>query len=382
LVAQFLFASVVSHGQSAVGTILVHECVPKGHICPKTQGELLEQAENIIDADIRHGTLTAMHANEQTPETTTLLQAPAPVDAEAAMDAPTAGEMPDMHDVESANAFLARLETEPEPETEQAPEESTPTAEAEPEEAPSNDPRNYRLAAADELDQQAFALHKAGKGKIPMAKIMEMLRGTTAPAPGDSESAADTNATPAESTGSTLQSLNAKKATLEQELRDAHSAMDFEKASEIQIALVDLGYERLKAEQAEVESQKTAQTEALQKQTEAFNASLAKAAAHYPDSAVEGSALWHEMAAIDAALEAQGNPLFSEPDKAYKIAMMAANNLGIAPRMNAPVPAAKPAAVRPRPLAGGMSTQGAAAPPPSMDRIKSAYEMDEFLAAL
>lgn len=52
----------------------------------------------------------------------------------------------------------------------------------------------------------------------------------------------------------------------------------------------------------------------------------------YPDAAKAGSPLYNRMAQIHDDLEATGNPLVNAPDKALKIAQMAANELQIAPR--------------------------------------------------
>lgn len=52
----------------------------------------------------------------------------------------------------------------------------------------------------------------------------------------------------------------------------------------------------------------------------------------YPDVTKADSPLVAKMREIDAQLEADENPLFHSPDKYFKVAQMAANELGIAPR--------------------------------------------------
>jgi hypothetical protein len=59
----------------------------------------------------------------------------------------------------------------------------------------------------------------------------------------------------------------------------------------------------------------------------------------YPEAAQEGSALYTRMEQIHNDLEATGNPLVNAPDKALKIAQMAANELNIAPKRAGAAPA-------------------------------------------
>jgi hypothetical protein len=83
-----------------------------------------------------------------------------------------------------------------------------------------------------------------------------------------------------------------------------------------------------------------------------FEEHAAKAVNLYPDAAKEGSALYNRMAQIHADLEATGNPLVNSPDKALKIAQMAANELNIAPRRANPAnPGTRSTAPMTRPLA-------------------------------
>jgi hypothetical protein len=192
---------------------------------------------------------------------------------------------------------------------------------------------------------------------------------SAAPAPAASVNPVDAEATQA---AAVLSDLAQKKVDLEQQLLSAKSSMDWESEGKIAIQLNDLNFERLKAEIAEADASRraaqVAENAKAQEHIKIYEEGLAKAVSSYPDAAVEGSALWNEMAAIDAALEQQGNPLFSDPNKGFKIAQMAANNLAIAPKLPgrpaqaAHAPAAVPAqvkpAVKPRPTNGGQSSNG------------------------
>lgn len=323
-----------------------------------------------------------MDTTEQTSETALDTQALVPGEGTTALVHPTADtDVSELNDLESIEEFI-RLETQAasvEPEPVEAQEEELPAqpVTTEPED---HDAKNWRLQAIDDFDKKVFSLHKASKGELTVLEITEMLqKKAKATEPGES---AATEPAPA---SSKLAELNARKAEIEQELRTANEEMDFTRVSDLQISLNDLNFERVLATQSEAEAQRAEHAASLQKQTDLFHASLKRAATDYPDSVVEGTALFNEMAAIDAALEAQGNPLFNEPDKAHKIAMMAANNLGIAPARASATKAAPVQArqtVKPRPLAGGTSTQGVSAPPPAeWDKINTPEQLEAYLAS-
>ena len=94
----------------------------------------------------------------------------------------------------------------------------------------------------------------------------------------------------------------------------------------------------------------------------------------YPDAAKEGSPLYNRMADIHDALEATGNPLVNAPDKALKIAQMAANELNIAPKTKqAPAPVktgTRSPAPMTRPIADAHSRTSA----PRQSRVEQVIE--------
>jgi len=147
-------------------------------------------------------------------------------------------------------------------------------------------------------------------------------------------------------------------------LREATKAMQFETQAELQDKLFDL-------QQQEFRLTREADTKASRAQQEfhtTVDVSQRKALELYPDVAKADSPLVRRMEEIDADLQDSGNPLFDSPDKYLKIAQMAANDLGVAPKSKKA--ASTVAAVKPqgqvqlpaRPAAG--TTSRATQPPP------------------
>ncbi len=109
----------------------------------------------------------------------------------------------------------------------------------------------------------------------------------------------------------------------------------------------------------------------------------------YPEAAREGSPLYNRMAEIHADLEANGDPLVNSPEKALKIAQMAAAELHIAPKRAAaprtPSPGTRSSAPMTRPIS---AAHARSAPPPvtraeqAIDAIKSPEEFEAFIGAM
>jgi len=114
---------------------------------------------------------------------------------------------------------------------------------------------------------------------------------------------------------------------------------------------------------------------------DAVNHSENKAVAIYPDTAQANSPLVKMMVELDQIFKAEGNPLYFSPDKPYKLAQMAANELGIAPRN--PKSAAAPA----RPMAKSRTVQPASgnarttAPTTPNDKIEQAVDQVSDIAS-
>jgi hypothetical protein len=101
-----------------------------------------------------------------------------------------------------------------------------------------------------------------------------------------------------------------------------------------------------------VEQGRQQQAQVIKAYESGFAASEAKAADLYAFAADPTSPGGKLMIEIDAALEANGDPLFNSPDKPLKLAQMAATRLNIPPKTKTPAVTAKPAAPVPKVPAG------------------------------
>lgn len=104
--------------------------------------------------------------------------------------------------------------------------------------------------------------------------------------------------------------------------------LDFEKAAELD--------EKIEALKEHIGSLKQAEALNRQEQESRWNQTLemskAKAVELYPDVTNSESELVKKMVELDAILKETGNDLFYSPDKPLRLAQMAANELGIAPK--------------------------------------------------
>ncbi len=104
--------------------------------------------------------------------------------------------------------------------------------------------------------------------------------------------------------------------------------LDFEKAAELD--------EQIEAVKDHIGSLKQAEATTRQDQESRWNQTLetskTKAVELYPDVTNPESELVKKMVELDATLKESGNDLFYAPDKPLKLAQMAANELGIAPK--------------------------------------------------
>jgi hypothetical protein len=95
---------------------------------------------------------------------------------------------------------------------------------------------------------------------------------------------------------------------------------------------IDAMEQRIAEIDALIPQAKVADVQRVEAVTTAYEAAAQKAIAAYPDAAKEGTPLYNRMAEIHSDLEASGDALISDPNKALIIAQMAAKELLIAPR--------------------------------------------------
>lgn len=201
-----------------------------------------------------------------------------------------------------------------------------PEAEESQEEENESKPVKRRFSAQNELENEFVSVKQRNpdvsiEDALSMAKrnlgIEEV---TEAKAEGDE---------PEESAEPTISSEEAQEMAdaKAEEHRKAMVDLDFEKAAELAVEIRNLDKQvfelRANEQMASVEAEKQFNAN--------FDADQEKAIAMYPDAGSPNSKFAERMREIDQSLKDTGNDLFYSADKVSKIAMMAANEMGIAP---------------------------------------------------
>lgn len=148
----------------------------------------------------------------------------------------------------------------------------------------------------------------------------------------------------------TLEEVDAAEESLLAQKAKELTALNFEEAHKIDVALRKLDRHRgVLEKQAEQR-----QSQEVTNYQQSFAASQARAEELYPFAADPESPQGKRMAEIDASMKETKDPLYSSPDKPLKIAQMVAAEFSIAPkRKGAPAAPVKPAApVTPAPKKG------------------------------
>mgnify|MGYP006905789511 CR=1 FL=1 len=200
--------------------------------------------------------------------------------------------------------------------------------------SPEKKPPQYRFRPEDEVEALAFDIkkraQKAGK-KVTLEDALTQAKTILG---------ADTKEEGGTEYPDSIEGSKAMLADLRAQRKKAFASdLDFELVADLD--------EKIDALKDHIGSLNTAESEALRKQEAEWDSTLEKskgaAVTAYPDCTNPASALVKEMNKIDAALKETENPLYHSPEKPFKLAQMAANNLGIAPKTAASAPA-KPAA--------------------------------------
>lgn len=280
---------------------------------------------------------------------------------------PTEAELAAGDEVEF-NAASAGLPTEAELATGEAVEEVAPAPQADPVEA-----LTKSLRAANPKLSLAQAALKAeeiiGEGAAAATD--------DAPAAAAADSAADIPS---------VEALLAERRELDKAWRKSVRDMDDDEkidAMEARIAAID----------DLVPKAREADARRAESVTSAYEASAQKTAEIYPDAVKEGSPLYNRMAEIHQDLEAAGDPLISDTNKALIIAQMAAKELLIAPRKAVasvrttakPSPRGAAPVLTPMPAAGSQRRTSAPAVPvvaQQVEKIDSPDAYNDFIRNL
>jgi hypothetical protein len=242
------------------------------------------------------------------------------------------GEGDESYEEESQGEEIEETEEQEQEESEQEEAEETESDEGEEEteesEQETSDTKNasrYRIKAKNDVERTALALHKAN----PTWTLEQSIEAAKKLHPeSTSEQEGEQNASSKETQGETLESVEAQIAELKEQRKEAKKAFDTDLEIELEEQI-----DALKDKRAEL-AVKVKQQQSVEEQRFYAEANKAeeRAIEFYPDAANPQSALAKEMARIDKDLIATDNPLIYDPNKAFKVAQMAANNLAIAPR--------------------------------------------------
>jgi len=232
----------------------------------------------------------------------------------------------------------------------------------------------FRIRAADKVEATALDLRKRNPEwslETCLAKA-KLVHGEEPAQEADEAQDAGLPKTVSD-TKAKIRELLAKKA-------EAFENLDYAEGARFESEIEDLRDHMDALRVNEVEHE-TVQQHAYQ---EAVQRSQKKAVAIYPDTTDANSALVKRMEEIDRQMKADENPLYYSPEKSFKLAQMAANDLGIAPR-NPQKAAAKPPGKKAnasRPIQPASGSARTATPASASTKLESAIDgiqsMDDY----
>ena len=202
-----------------------------------------------------------------------------------------------------------------EPKKEESTKEKEPEA-TEDTEDPNKLPERVRVGNWSEVERKAIAL-RARNPDMSLDEALAKIKGN------EPEKAEETK-----QSVPSLDEVEAQVAKVKADRKQALKDLDFEKLGDLDETL-----DGLREKQAQLrESAKEAEVEARASYQRSVEDSKRKAVSFYPDTTNKESQLVRRMVEIDNALKEQDNPLYYSADKPFKIAQMAGNDLGIAPK--------------------------------------------------
>lgn len=212
-------------------------------------------------------------------------------------------------------------------------EESRKSAERSRDEDDTKLPDRMRLGGLSETDKAHLVAAKAISvaEKIPLADALLRVAGKTTQRSDASTGEATTTAA-ADPNARTVEKIQGEIDALDLELETAATNLDTAAMAKLTKDARKLERELSDTKRANERAEEKAQTKAERDFEAKLTTFKQQTVSIYPDAAVKESALEKEMIKIADLMEEQGNPLPSQPEGVLKIAQMAANNLGIAPR--------------------------------------------------
>jgi hypothetical protein len=216
-----------------------------------------------------------------------------------------------------------------EPKEEEVVKEDEAKEEAKPEEELDTAlPERVRIGSWSKTEREALQL-RARNPDLTLEQAMSMVKGKDG-----SDSPAPVEPTPEE--------IEAKIDAKAQEKANAMKSLEFDKAAQLELEMADLAKAYRRADKVAVEK------EAIQKVARAEETESAKRLAvdTYPDTANKDSVLTKKMYEIFDILQDTKNPLVNDPNLPIRLAQMAANELGIAPRGKAQAKVPSPSVAR------------------------------------
>lgn len=238
---------------------------------------------------------------------------------------------------------------------------------------------HLRVNDADEVGKLALAFQKRNRD-WSLRQAIEAAEKQLGITPQQAAKEETTEAPKGPQMPKTVQETDSVVAQKLVDYKKAMAEVRFEDAADLQVELMRLNLHRSSLERT-VERE---QQQSAAKYDADFSASEAKATSLYPFVADPASPGLKRIQEIDAALKANGDPLWNSPDKPLKLAQMVAAELNIAPKSKNATPAKPAAAPAPTVPKKGVVPSGSSrtVPPPPKPAIDPAISGIKTLADL
>jgi hypothetical protein len=245
-------------------------------------------------------------------------------------------------------------------------------SESEEEGKPAKASNRFRFSAAE--DQAVAAIAKA-KG-ISLVEASRIYAGD-APAAQTSDVAKDQVSQEAKPK-TTYDEIQARIEQLEEEELESIRLVDVDRQVEIKQELRKLAKEAEATKASEAKAKQDAQAES----NRIWEATAAKATKAYPGLTDPNSAIYKRVQELDAAAQANGDPVFDSPTKLWDYARQAARETGTLMAQTQSPKASTPTGKRPvtsmKPVSGNARTTSADAPQGLAAKIEGLESLDDY----